>query len=157
MMYPVGGDIDEVNVIALAHLLISFGATAIACGPRPTELFQQLLAGLHTVGLHIAESFYGGSFYLGETLHRAWTAHTQTDETNSHRIYWRGGQLQHIVLSGRPLWHLCFDHFRLLSFIAACHQQQSYCQKVKESFHIVVLRVKIVGTKIRKINYWHIN
>ena len=111
VVHPVGGNVDEVDVVAPAHLLIGFGAAAIGCGTGAPELLKQLLAVLHTVGLHVAEALHGGALYLGKALDGTRAAHAQPDEAHAHRVEWCCGKSEHIMLPGGAAGHRRLNHF----------------------------------------------
>ena len=155
MVHPVGGDVDKVDVVAVAHRLVGLGAATVARRTRTAEFLQQLLALLHTFGLHIAQSLDIRALDLREALHRIGTAHAQSDEAHAHRLHRRGGQLQHVLLPRRPFRDFRLDHFRRLSAQAERHQQPSHYEKGNESFHTQHFCIKLWWQRYIIIHlYW---
>ena len=99
VMYPVGGDVDEVNVVAVAHLLIGLSRAAVGSGTWTAMLLQNFLACLHTIGLHIAETLYVGTLNLGKALYGTRATHTQANKSHTHHLHGRSGKTKDVLLS----------------------------------------------------------
>ena len=99
-MLPVGSDINEVDVGALAQLLISL--LAIVNGSRSQSvLAQALVLLLCTLLNEVAKSNYFNTRDKAEVLNSTRTTHAKTYETDAYGLHLRQSQTQHVFLSGR--------------------------------------------------------
>ena len=98
MVEPVGCDVDKVNIIALAELLVSLGAY-VALRLGHTLTLQHLLTLVHIALLKVAKALDFNTLKVCEALNSTRAAHTQADKTyayNGNRI---GGKAQHRLLT----------------------------------------------------------
>ena len=100
MMLPVGSDVYEVDVGALAQLLISL--LAIVNGSRSQSvLAQALVLLLCTLLYEVAKSNYFNTRDKAEVLYCTRTTHAKTNETDAYGLHLRQSQTKHVFLSGR--------------------------------------------------------
>ena len=97
---PVGGDINHVDVVALAKFLVAVFAR-IDVGRRHRSLFQILLTAFGAFFHIVAESHDLNARNVRPTLHCARSAHTQTDECHAHHVHFRRDESEGGFLSGR--------------------------------------------------------
>ena len=102
MMKPVGSNVDEIYVGALAELHIA-GVTIIDSGLRKMSFLQKLLAVLGTLFLMIAEcnDLHAGNIH--PALYCAGSAPTCAYKAYSYNLELRRSQIENIRLSGRAL------------------------------------------------------
>ena len=100
MVVPVGSDIHQVDVLALAQLLVSL-FTAVDGSRFQALLAQIFLRFFSTILLVIAESHDFNARDMAETHHRPWSTHTEAHEAHAHGLQFRSLQAQHILLSSR--------------------------------------------------------
>ena len=81
---PVGSDVDQVDVGAVAELLPCFFATAVSSSFGEASLLEDGLALLDTVGMKVTESFDLYALDLGEALDGTRATHTQPDEAHAN-------------------------------------------------------------------------
>ena len=147
VVVPVGGDIDEVDVGALAELLIALLA-AIDGGRGKTCIAEILLAAFSTCLHIVAEGNNLHTGDIGPALHSTGTAHAETHEGHTHRLQLRSRELQHIRLPGRAL--RCVNHNGSLLPVpilighgerlsASCHSHTGDSDESKKFLHAVVL------------------
>ena len=107
MVYPVGGYIDKVYVIAFAHFTAVVGGCFGHVGAT-----QHVLAAVHSELVQVAQSLYLDSFLIGEAADGFGTPGAQTDKSDAHGFDRFAGQPHYIGLSGRAGWcgdtYLCF-------------------------------------------------
>ena len=80
---PVGGNIHQIDVIALAKLLVALLAV-VDVGCRQTGLAQNLVAGLSTIFLIVAEGHDLRTIDVGPPLNSSGPPHAQTHESHAH-------------------------------------------------------------------------
>ena len=83
MVIPVGSDVNQVDVLALAQLLVALGST-VDIGRLQSLLAEILLRFLSSSLLIITK---GNDFYtrnVAETHHRPWTTHSQTHKAHTY-------------------------------------------------------------------------
>ena len=101
VVVPVGGDIDEVDVRALAEFLIAF--LARIDGSRGKAGFAEVgLTVLGTLCLIIAKGHNLHARDERETLYGTRASHAQTHEGHTYSFQFRCRESDDIRLSGRP-------------------------------------------------------
>ena len=108
VVIPVGGDIDDVNVLALAEFLITL-LTAVDGGRGQTCIAEVLLATLSAC-LHIVAE--GNNLHTGDispTLHSTGTAHAKSHKAHADGSQLRSRQLHDIGLPCRTLRSVQYD------------------------------------------------
>ena len=108
VMQPVGSDVNQVNVIALAELFIALGAR-IDGSFRQGSFLEQLLAALGTFLLIVAKSYNLSTGDISEALYSTRTTHAQAHKAHTHNVHLREGQSQHALLSGRTFGRFHYD------------------------------------------------
>ena len=108
MVIPVGGYIHEVDILALAELLITLLAIVLSC-LRQACVGKELLAFLNTVKLIVAEGYDVDTVDVGETLHGTGTAHAETHECNAYDGFCRTGKAKHVLLALRANGNFCLN------------------------------------------------
>jgi len=108
MVVPVGGHVNEVDVVALAEFFVSFFA-GVNIGGRKAGLAQELLASFGAGFLIVAESYdlYAGD--VGETLDGSGAAHAEAYKANAHNVELRGFQTEYVLLSGGTIGRVDYD------------------------------------------------
>ena len=81
---PVGSDVDQVDVGAVAELLPCLFATAVSSCFGEACLLEDSLALLDTVGVKVTERLDLYALDLGEALDGTRTTHTQPDEAHAN-------------------------------------------------------------------------
>ncbi len=99
MVHPVGGDVDQVDIVTLAKLFVSLGAYVLV-GRRLACIGQSLLALGYIVGLKIAQTFDLDPVDMGETVDGGRTAHAESDESYADHGNGIGGESEHRLLAG---------------------------------------------------------
>ena len=131
MMHPVGANIDDVDVVALAHLFIGFYITEIGGSLMTAMTLQYLLCAVDTTFLNIAEGHNVGALNLTPPLNGPWPAHPKADEGHANGV--KGGcrQFEDVLLALG--FRRCVD-----GQLSLTEHGDSYCQtREKESFHCV--------------------
>ena len=136
---PVGGDIDHVDVCALAEFLVAVFAR-IDFGRWHRSLLQVFLAGFGSLGFVVAESLDFDARDVGPALHGTRSAHTQSDEGHAHHVHLRRHHAEGCLLSGGHGRH--FGHDRAVYYFAGpvelagfgllrphCYWQHQGCEK----------------------------
>ena len=140
VVYPVGGDVDHVDVGALAEFLIAILAI-VDVSWRHGSLLQVAVATLGAFLHMVAERLDFDAGNVGPALHGARSAHAQTDECHAHHVHLRCHQSQCGLLSGRHGRHIRHDgsvhnfvgpvEFSGLGLLCPCvqRQQKRCCQQ----------------------------
>ena len=105
VVQPVGGDIHQVNVVALAQGLVALLAR-VDRRQRPVGVTQVLLALLRPLPLIVTQGHDAGTFYICEAGHRIGAAHPEAHEAYPHLVHLRHRQPQ-----GRLLPRRAFGRF----------------------------------------------
>ena len=144
MVQPVGSDIDEVDVLALAKLLVAVFA-AVDVGGRHARLPEILLALFGTFALVVTECHDLRSRDMRETLHGIGTTHAQSHESHAHNGQLGGCQSERMLLSCLALRHFGL-HDTILNAVAPrelCvdiqHDHRCHQKTDNESQNIVLL------------------
>ncbi len=105
MVQPVGSDIHEVYVLALAELLVAVLAI-IDVGWWQAGFLQNLVAVLGTILLVVAEGHDLRALYISPALHGSWAAHAKTHESHAHHVHLRCCEVECVFLPGLALGHV---------------------------------------------------
>ena len=97
VLEPRRGNVDQVDVVALAELLPALLA-AVRRGGRQPVFREDLLRLLHPVGIEVAKGLDRNAVQVGETLHGARAAHAQADKAHTHGIHRCGPQTEDRLL-----------------------------------------------------------
>ena len=108
VVVPVGGDVNQIDVVALADFFITF-LTIINIRRFQTYLAQFGLASLCTLLLVIAESYDFHTGDVAETNDGPRTTHAETNECHTHCFDGSGSQTEHVLLTGRALGSVNHD------------------------------------------------
>ena len=102
VVIPVGSDIDEVDVGALAEFHVTVLAGVDVCGFQP-GVAEHFLASFCTCGFIVAEShdFHTGN--VAETIDSTGTTHAETHECHANGLNLRSGQIEDMSLTGSTL------------------------------------------------------
>lgn len=84
MVYPVGGYIDKVYVIAFAHLFPDIFTAVVGGCFGHVGATQHVLAAVHSELVQVAQSLYLDSFLIGEAADGFGTPGAQTDKSDAH-------------------------------------------------------------------------
>ena len=96
---PIGADIHQVDVVALAELAPGF-TTRIGGGTWQSLGFQDVgLHGFHAVGLDVAQGDHGHTVDVGHAVDGIGTAHSEADEADADILNGVDGELKHTLLS----------------------------------------------------------
>ena len=107
VVVPVGSDVHEIDIVALAEFLITLLAK-IDVGGHQTCIAERLLASFSASLLVVAES---NDFYtrdVAEACHGTRTAHAEAYEAYTYGLELRSGEAKCVFLSGRTL--RCFHY-----------------------------------------------
>ena len=121
---PVGAAVNQVDVIAFAHLLpLLFSAVEIGFGQ--SGVGQYFLGQVEFLGNDIAQCHDFDTVDVGETNHGATSSGTNPDKGNPNRVDGFTAQAQYVGLAGGPFRGREFDHLALRSrrFMTAGHEQ----------------------------------
>ena len=105
VVYPVGADIDQVDVIPLAEFLESFSGAAVSGDIAVLPVSEGLLGFLHPVGFHVADCDDPGSGNAGKACDCAASPHSEAYDTYPYCLELRGHQSDHVGLPGGPCRH----------------------------------------------------
>ena len=106
---PVGADVDEVDVVALAEFHPSF-TSGIGNGAGQAFLFKDVgLDFLDTVGLNVAQGDNSHAIDVGHTVDGIGTAHTEADEADADVLDGIDGELEEAFLSFGTLWFVKYN------------------------------------------------
>ena len=108
MVVPVGGHVNEVDVVALAELFVSLGA-GVDVGGRKACLAQELLAGFGAGFLIVAEGYNLHAGDVGEALHGAGATHAKAHKGHAHGFEFGGRQTEHVLLPGGTRGRVDYD------------------------------------------------
>ena len=135
MVNPVGGDVDHVDICALAELLVAV-LTVIDVGGRHRSLLQIAVATLGALLHMVAESLDLNTGNVSPALHGTRSAHTQTDECHAHHVHLRGHHSQSGLLTCRHSGHIGLDgsvdnfvwpvEFSCLGLLSPCVRRQHH-------------------------------
>ena len=100
---PVGSDVDQVDVGAVAELLPCLFATAVSSSFGEASLLEDGLALLDTVGMKVTESLDLYALDLGEAFDGTRATHTQPDEAHANDGYRSVTESEYISLSSGAL------------------------------------------------------
>ncbi len=134
MLFPVGGDIDQVDIITLAEFLPGFFTAAVGGGTGQAGLLEDALCLLHPVFVQVAQGHDLRSRDMGKTLYGARAAHAQADKADAYGVQLFGYQPQYVFLSRRASGYFCPDGLALLSFsfcplrTVGTAEQENSCQ-----------------------------
>ena len=106
VVFPVGGDVDEVDVLAPAEFFISV-LTGVDVGGRHACLAENVLAFLGSAAFVVAEGHHLDAGDVHPAFHRTGPAHAQSDEGHPHDFHLRGGEVQGTLLSCRACRYFC--------------------------------------------------
>ena len=99
MGLPVGADVDEVDVIALAELAPAVAAR-IGSGTWQFFCFKDLgLNGFYAVGLNVTEGHDGHAVNVGHAVDGIGTAHAEADEADTDILDRGDGELKDALLT----------------------------------------------------------
>ncbi len=82
---PVGGDIHQVDVLALAQLLVSVLTVIYICRGHGCGA-QNGVAGVSALALMVAEGHHLGAVDMGKAAHGVGTAHAQSYKSHAHHL-----------------------------------------------------------------------
>ena len=103
MVLPVGADVDEVDVVALAKFFPTL-APRVGGGTRQAFGFQDLgLHGFHAVGLNVAQGVDGHAVDVGHAVDGIGTTHAEADKADADVFDGVNGELQDALLSFNAL------------------------------------------------------
>jgi hypothetical protein len=102
MVVPVGSDVHEVDVVALAELLIALLAE-VDVGGLQTLSAERLLASLSAGLLIVTESYYLYAGDVGKACHSTGTTHAETYEAYAHNLQLGSGEAERMLLTNRAL------------------------------------------------------
>ena len=86
MMNPVGCDVDDVDVLAFAHLLVCIYTATVGHSPMSSVLIKPLLAKLYAIGLYVTERHDVRSRNLAPSFYGIYSAHSQSNKAHANRL-----------------------------------------------------------------------
>ena len=86
MMNPVGCDVDDVDVLAFAHLLVCIYTATVGHSSVSSVLIKPLLAKLYTVSLYVTKSHDVRSRNLAPSFYGTNSAHSQPNKAHANRL-----------------------------------------------------------------------
>ena len=108
VVVPVGSHVNEVDVGALAKFFVAVFAEIDVSG-RQVCFFKITLAGFCATFFIVAK---GNDLHAGnvaETVHGTGTAHAEAYESHAHRLDFRSGEAEHMLLTCRAFGSFCHD------------------------------------------------
>ena len=154
VVLPVGSDIHQVDIVALAELLPSIFRIGVLGSGGETGLFEHLLALGHVFRQQVAQSDDFRTGNVDKTLHGSRSAHAETDEANAYGVYSRSGIGYHVGLSGGTFGNGGLNNSGLATVVAASGEEQCRQNCDAENFfhdHSLGYLVIIQSVKIREI------
>ena len=101
MKLPGNGQVNQVDVIPLAELLVAFLTAVFIQGAGGADPFQDLLGLFHAVRIQVAEGHDGRIFHIGQATDGAGAAVAETDEADPDVFDRLRGEAQHALLVRR--------------------------------------------------------
>ena len=133
---PVGSDVDEVDVGAVAELLPCLFAPRVSRCLGETSLLEDSLALLYALWMEVADSLNLYTIEVSKAFDGTWTTHTQSDEAHTYDGHWGKTQTEDILLTSRTLGNSGLDEITLLGLLALrlplgidCSQREERSQK----------------------------
>ena len=154
MVVPVGSDVNQVDVRALAQFLVTL-FTAVDGSWLQALLAQEFLRFLCAFLLIVAESHDFNPRDMAESHHRPWSTHTKPHESHAHGLQLWSPESQYVLLSGRTFWSFHYDStlvpmplgIRRQRLCACCKRECSQRRNQKafdfHFFHLATLLVRI--------------
>jgi hypothetical protein len=143
VVVPVGSNVYEVDVVALAELLITLLAV-VDVGGDQVSIAEVLLASLSASLFIVAESNNLNTGDVSETHYSPGTTHTETYETYAYGLELGSGEAEYVLLTSGTLGSfnyestlvpMCLGRGRKrLSIEATCGHQGCQCQR-KDVFY----------------------
>ena len=86
MMNPVGCDVDDVDVLAFAHLLVCIYTATVGHSSMSSMFIKLLLAKLYAVSLYVTKSHDVRSRNLAPSFYGTNPAHSQPNKAHANRL-----------------------------------------------------------------------
>ena len=112
---PVGSDVDKVDIIALAELLVSLRTYITLCFGK-ISLFENCLALVNIALLQVTQALNLNTLKVSETLYGTRSAHTQAHESYAYNGNGVGGKAEHRLLTSCAC-RLVKDNHTILQFV----------------------------------------
>ena len=109
MGLPVGGDVDQVDIVAFYELAPYRVVTGIYVGPGSACGLEVSLYATHVGSVDVAQGHDLGAGYVCEAVHGTRSAHAQADKAHAHGVERFGGIGHHVFLAGRTGRYFCCD------------------------------------------------
>ena len=154
MVVPIGSDVNQVDVWALAQFLVTL-FSAVDGSRFQALLAQEFLRFLSALLLVIAKSHDFNTRDMAESHHRPWSTHTESHESHAHGLQFWSLESQYVLLSGRTFGSFHYDStlvpmplgIRRQRLCACCKRECSQRRNQKafdfHFFHLATLLVRI--------------
>lgn len=114
VVVPVCCNVNQVDIVALAQLLVTF-RTAVDISCWQTSLLNDIFVYTFSTCFFVVAKCYDlyiqtNIFHVSETLYGTWSAHTQTNESNTYGLQSWSLQFQNIFLTLFAFWNDCTDN-----------------------------------------------
>ena len=98
VVIPVGCDVYEVYIVALAQRLVAMLAIVYICGHH-ARLVEETLTRISTLTLIVAQCNYLNTRNMHKAHHSPWTAHTETHKAHTQRLDGLYGETHDMLLT----------------------------------------------------------
>ena len=129
VVYPVGADIYQVDVIPFAQLLVNLGVPGITRRLRELPVGQRLLGCFNILRQDIAKGDDLHSWNIRVSFHGRGAPHTEPYESDPYGVDGRHGESDDVLLSGRTGRNLHLDWLGILGCRAGGCGQDCYNQQ----------------------------
>src|SRR5574344_1498937 len=126
MVYPIGDDINEIDILAVAKFLPGIGIAGIGLGTWQAHFFECALSTIHSVGFDITKSYNFEPFDLRNHFECALTTHTESDNTYTHLVHLGCSELKYILLASRTHGNSSFYQRRSIGSLSLSRDHRAH-------------------------------